>query len=357
MALMLEAIGQTVGNQLHLAPMTLTLQPSSLTVLLGATQAGKTSLMRLMAGLDKPTTGRLLDSGQDVTGHPVRTRNVAMVYQQFINYPSMTVYDNIASPLKLRGDTDIDRQVRQLAQRLHIDMFLDRLPSALSGGQQQRVALARALAKNAPLTLLDEPLVNLDYKLREELRDELAQLFAQGQSTVVYATTEPSEALLMGGHTAVLDQGELLQYGSTLEVFLRPNSIRVAQAFSDPPMNLLSAQAHAQGLWLGDGRLCPLPLPDASGVQRMLGLRASALHLHAQAGDMAVPAQVELSEISGSDTYVHLRTALGALVMQLPGIHKFALDSMLTVYFHPQQAYVFDSHGPLLLAPAMTRSH
>jgi glycerol transport system ATP-binding protein len=172
---------------------------------------------------------------------PVRERNVAMVYQQFINYPSMKVFDNIASPLKLRGEKNIDARVRELAERLHIDMFLDRLPAELSGGQQQRVALARALAKGAPLMLLDEPLVNLDYKLREELREELTQLFAAGQSTVVYATTEPGEALLLGGYTAVLHEGRLLQYGPTAEVFHAPNSLRVARAFSDPPMNLMPA--------------------------------------------------------------------------------------------------------------------
>jgi glycerol transport system ATP-binding protein len=182
-------------------------------VLLGATQAGKTSLMRLMAGLDTPTTGKVLVDGKDVTGMPVRERNVAMVYQQFINYPSLKVADNIASPLKLRGETGIEARVKALADKLHIGMFLDRYPAELSGGQQQRVALARALAKNAPLMLLDEPLVNLDYKLREGLREELTQLFATGDSTVIYATTEPGEALLLGGYTAVMDAGELLQYG------------------------------------------------------------------------------------------------------------------------------------------------
>jgi len=171
-----------------------------------------------------------------------------MVYQQFINYPSMTVFDNIASPLKLGGQprAEIDQRVREIASRLHIDIFLERLPAELSGGQQQRVALARALAKGAPLMLLDEPLVNLDYKLREELREELSSLFSAGNSTVIYATTEPSEALLLGGYTAVMDAGELLQYGPTAEVFHQPRSIRVARAFSDPPMNLVEAEG---GRW------------------------------------------------------------------------------------------------------------
>ena len=232
MQLSLERVGQQVGAAIHLYPLDLELVPLQVTVLLGATQAGKTTLMRLMAGLDAPSTGRVRVDGADVTGLPVRHRNVAMVYQQFINYPSMTVADNIASPLRLRREPGIDETVAKIARRLHIEPFLQRLPAELSGGQQQRVALARALAKNAPLMLLDEPLVNLDYKLREELREELSQLFASGRSTVVYATTEPTEALLLGGHTAVLADGELLQYGPTAEVFHRPLSIRVARAHS-----------------------------------------------------------------------------------------------------------------------------
>ena len=208
MELMLERIEKQVGAQTHLYPLDLTLVPRAVTVLLGATQAGKTTLMRLMAGLDVPSKGRVKADGKDVTGMPVRERNVAMVYQQFINYPSMTVADNIASPLKLRGEKNITARVNELAAKLHIEPFLKRLPAELSGGQQQRVALARALAKNAPLMLLDEPLVNLDYKLREELREELTLLFASGDSTVVYATTEPTEALLLGGYTAVMDGGE-----------------------------------------------------------------------------------------------------------------------------------------------------
>lgn len=226
--LQLSEVSKSVGADIHLHPMSFALQPNAVTILLGATQAGKSSVMRLMAGLDVPTSGDVIVDGLNVTGVPVRERNVAMVYQQFINYPSLTVYDNIASPLKLRQENNIQEQVQNLAERLHIDPFLKRFPSELSGGQQQRVALARALAKNAPLIFLDEPLVNLDYKLREELREELSQLFAMGQSTVVYATTDPGEALLLGGYTAVLKEGRLLQYGPTLEVFRRPASLDVA---------------------------------------------------------------------------------------------------------------------------------
>jgi glycerol transport system ATP-binding protein len=352
MQLALENISKKVGAQTWLYDMDLALHSGAVTVLLGATQAGKTSLMRIMAGLDTPTAGRVLVDGADVTGMPVRERNVAMVYQQFINYPSMTVAANIASPLKLRGEKHIDARVRELAERLHIDMFLKRLPAELSGGQQQRVALARALAKGAPLMLLDEPLVNLDYKLREELREELSQLFAAGQSTVVYATTEPAEALLLGGYTAVLDEGRLLQYGPTAEVFHRPCSLDVARAFSDPPMNLLPAQAATSGVQLQGGPLLAVHLPAESATGALtVGLRASALRVQARPGDLAVHGTVELAEISGSDTFVHASTAVGSLVAQLTGVHHFELGAPLALYLDPQQVYVFGEGGQLARAP------
>jgi glycerol transport system ATP-binding protein len=374
MQLALDGISKKVGAEDWLYEMSLAPHPRAVTVLLGATQAGKTSLMRIMAGLDKPSQGRVQVDGRDVTGVSVRERNVAMVYQQFINYPSLKVADNIASPMKLRGEKNIAQRVRDLAARLHIEMFLDRLPAELSGGQQQRVALARALAKQAPLMLLDEPLVNLDYKLREELRDELSQLFATGDSTVIYATTEPGEALLLGGYTAVLDAGELLQYGPTAEVFHAPRSLRVARAFSDPPMNLVSAEAASLGVKLlvagppqdkrapSGGRAEPvgaisagpelsIPLPAAASKSLTIGVRAGSLRVQQREGDVALQGKVELAEISGSDTFVHVETPVGEVVAQLTGVHYFALGAAITLYLNPAQVYVFDSAGVLLVAP------
>ncbi len=350
MQLDMQGISHRVGAATHLYPLDLKLQTGAVTVLLGATQAGKTTLMRLMAGLDRPSAGQVLVDGRDVTGMPVRERNVAMVYQQFINYPSMTVRDNIASPLKLKGGLDraaLQRRVDALAEKLHIEMHLDKLPAQLSGGQQQRVALARALAKNAPLMLLDEPLVNLDYKLREELREELSQLFASGDATVVYATTEPAEALLLGGYTAVMDAGELLQYGPTAEVFHRPASLRVARAFSDPPMNLMPAEGRGDRIELMPG----LNLDLAASGTLTVGVRASSLRVQTRPGDIAIKGSVELADISGSDTFVHVHSELGELVAQLSGVHYFELGAPITLYLHADQAYVFDAQGALAIAP------
>lgn len=352
MQLALEGISKKVGPETWLKGMDIAPRSGAVTVLLGATQAGKTSLMRIMAGLDVPTAGRVVVDGKNVTGVPVRERDVAMVYQQFINYPSLNVRDNIASPLKLRGGKNIEQRVQELAEKLHIDMFLDRYPAELSGGQQQRVALARAMAKGATLMLLDEPLVNLDYKLREELRDELTELFALGDSTVIYATTEPSEALLLGGYTAVLDEGELLQYGPTAEVFHKPKSLRVARAFSDPPMNLILASQAAGGVQLKDGPLLAIELPEMASRQLTVGLRASALNISNKPGDIAMTGRVELAEISGSDTFLHASTPIGELVAQLTGVHIFHLGELVTLYFDPAHIYLFDAAGMLLQAPA-----
>lgn len=175
MTLELQGVSRLVEGRVHIHPTSLTLHKGTMNVLLGPTLSGKTSLMRIMAGLDQPTTGRVLWQGQDVTGQRVQDRGVAMVYQQFINYPGLTVYENIASPLRIQGRSraEIDSKVRATAEMLRLTPMLQRKPLELSGGQQQRCALARALVKEAGLVLLDEPLANLDYKLREELRVEI----------------------------------------------------------------------------------------------------------------------------------------------------------------------------------------
>jgi len=168
MTVLLENVTRVVGAVSHISDVSLSLEPGTLSVLLGPTLSGKTSLMRLMAGLDAPTRGRVIVNGRDVTGIDVRKRSVAMVYQQFVNYPSLTVFENIASPLRVQGrpSEEVERRVQEVAALLKLQPFLDRMPLALSGGQQQRTAIARALVKGADLVLLDEPLANLDYKLR-----------------------------------------------------------------------------------------------------------------------------------------------------------------------------------------------
>ena len=184
-SLVLDKVGYKRGGEVYVDDVSLDLAPGSMNVLLGPTLSGKTTLMRLMAGLDRPTAGRLVEDGRDVTGLGVKHRSVAMVYQQFVNYPTLTVYENIASPLRVQGlaGAEIEARVARAAKLMRLEPMLKRTPAQLSGGQQQRTALARALVKQAKLVLLDEPLANLDYKLREELREELPRIFSDRKST------------------------------------------------------------------------------------------------------------------------------------------------------------------------------
>jgi glycerol transport system ATP-binding protein len=342
--LRLSGISYRAGSELWLRDIDLALTAGGINVLLGATLAGKTTLLRVMAGLDRPTTGRLLAGDRDLTGVPVRQRNVAMVYQQFINYPSLTVYENIASPLRVarKNEAEIKTRVTQLAETLRLTQFLSRYPAELSGGQQQRTALARALAKGAELLLLDEPLINLDYKLREELRAELTQLFAAGRTTVVYATTEPLEALQLGGHTTLLAEGRVLQSGPTLQVFRRPATLEAARAFSDPPLNVIPAAAV-------DGIRLPTSAPSVTEV--LLGIRAHEFSLAGDSGEIALRGRVELAEISGSETFLHLARDDVRLVAQVPGVHNLPLNEPCTLYIRPTSLYGFDRSGRLLFAP------
>ena len=246
-----------------------------------------------------------------------------------------------------------------LAETLRLSALLSRYPAELSGGQQQRVALARALAKNAELLLLDEPLVNLDFKLREELRSELPRLFGRHQTTVVYATTEPQEALQLGGHTHLLVAGRLVQSGPTLEVFRRPTTLAAAQAFSDPPLNIIPANldfASASAV-LADQTVLPLPSSLLAALPRsvgsvVLGLRAHQLALSPDDTDVChLDGRVDLAEISGSDTFVHVSRAGGSLVAQVPGVHRLPLGEPRRLYFKAADLYCFDERGALIFSP------
>ncbi len=356
MGLSLQGVDRFVGQEMYLEGIDLELTPGSRNVLLGRTLAGKTTLLRIMAGLDRPTRGKVLFDGQDVTGMTVRKRNVAMVYQQFINYPSLTVYKNIASPLKLAGlpREEIDRRVRETAEILSLTDFLDRLPAELSGGQQQRTAIARALVKDTPLLLMDEPLVNLDYKLREVLREELQEIFKQREAIVVYTTTEPAEALMMGGNIIVLDEGRILQTGPTPQVYHNPATLRVAEVFSDPPINYLNAEVEDNAALLGRDIKLSLNghMHGLSSGQFQFGVRANRLFLSpVSPQDVEIMATVELSEINGSETFVHVNHGDTRLVVQEDGIHSHKIGSEIRLYANPCSFFVYDMNGKLVASP------
>ncbi|MEI4488679.1 ABC transporter ATP-binding protein [Frigidibacter sp. MR17.14] len=356
MALELNAVSRQAGGRMLIHPTDLRLEKGTMNVLLGPTLAGKTSLMRLMAGLDLPSSGRILWDGQDVTGMRVQDRRVAMVYQQFINYPAMSVYDNIASPLRLMGRSkaEIDRAVRETAEMLKLTPMLTRKPLELSGGQQQRCALARALVKGAGLVLLDEPLANLDYKLREELRAEIPRIFEAAGAIFVYATTEPEEALLLGGNTATLWEGRVTQFGPTPEVYRRPADAVTARVFSDPPMNFIDVTKAGGTLDFG-GRAQAAAAGALSGLpdgRYRAGFRANHLALAPQGpGALPLDCRLAVTEVTGSETFLHLDHGAERWVGLVHGVQALAPGSAVTVWLQPAHVYLFDASGALA-APA-----
>src|SRR3954463_16625908 len=356
MSVTLEHVTRTVDGMPTIRDVSLTLDRGTLSVLLGPTLSGKTSIMRLLAGLDKPTSGRVLVDGKDVTGADVRQRSVAMVYQQFINYPSLTVYENIASPLRVQGRPrgEIEKRVQEAASLLRLEPFLERTPLQLSGGQQQRTAIARALVKGADLVLLDEPLANLDYKLREELRTELPRIFEASGAIFVYATTEPSEALLLGGNTLCMWQGEVLQHGETPRVYRHPDTMRVAQVFSDPPLNIIGIEKKDGSVQYAGGINAPatgLYAGLADGAYRV-GFRAHQLEVaNGVAGRHAFSATVTVTEITGSESFVHLHRDSQNWVAVLHGVHEYEPGVTLDAALDPDNLFVFDAVDRLVAAP------
>ncbi len=350
MAVELHRVSLRVGAETHIYETDLSLQTGQFNILLGTTLSGKTTLMRLMAGLEKPTTGELRVNGEDVTGVPVQRRSVAMVYQAFINYPSFSVYDNIASPLKVAGlpKAEIDEKVSRFAELLKLTPMLKRLPSELSGGQQQRTALARALVKGAELVLLDEPLANLDYKLREELRDELPRMFADSGATVVYATSEPLEALMLGGYTATLSQGRVIQFGPTSAIYRHPENLTSAQVFSDPPVNIAMIEKRGDSAYLNDSVSWNIPpqlarLPD--GKYR-IGLRPH--HLSPNTGQVEVEGEVQIAEISGSESIIRVNIEGNNWVSETHGIHGYEFGQRASFFFDAERCLYFDADERLI---------
>lgn len=363
--LRLANIARRVDSHNALQDISLELKRGELNILLGPTLSGKTSLMRVMAGLDRPDSGELTFDGESVIGVPVQRRELAMVYQQFINYPSLSVYENIASPLRVAGldKQEIEARVAQAAQLLKLEPYLNRKPANLSGGQQQRVALARALVKRASLVLLDEPLANLDYKLREELRAELPMLFAELGAVLVYATTEPSEALVLGGKTACLNRGRVEQFGPTLDLYRDPDTLMAARLFSDPPLNSLALSRGNGGLrFAGAEQALPAAVTaelvnalPADEVESTLTLAVRGHHLRlgsdvahasepsARESLIEIRGTVDVTEITGSESFVHFTFMGQPWVALLDGIHALPGGAAITLYARPHDCFLFNT--------------
>lgn len=356
MSLRLKNVSKSVDDQIHIHSTDLELKKGSMNVLLGPTLAGKTSLMRLMAGLDKPDTGQIFWDGVDVTGMRVQARDVAMVYQQFVNYPSLSVFENIASPLRLqkKSAAEIKAKVHDMAELLKLTDLLDRKPGEISGGQQQRCAIARALAKDVGLVLMDEPLANLDYKLREELRVEIPRLFEASGGIFVYAATEPEEALLLGGSTACLWEGRVTQFGPSMEVYHQPVDETTARVYSDPPMNFMSvrkegAKVHFPGGQIDNIGTTALQMPDG---EYRAGFRAHEMEIGTDTNSaLSFETEVVSTELSGSETFVHLATNDTRWIGLVHGVQRFEIGTKLRVQLDPDRMFYFGSNGNLVHGP------
>lgn len=351
----LNNISKKMGEGFHIKDVSLKMPKGSLNVLLGATLSGKTSLMRLMAGLDRPTAGSIIMDGENLTGQPVQKRNVAMVYQQFINYPAMTVYENIASPMRVAkiDKKTINRRVHEAAELLKLVPYLQRTPLNLSGGQQQRTAIARALVKDADLVLLDEPLANLDYKLREELRAELPKLFAETGAIFVYATTEPQEALLLGGKTAAMHQGTVTQFENTIDVYNKPNDLLTAQVFSDPPMNIIQVQKKGAKFYTGGNAVdVPEKISNLDDGNYKIGVRPHHVALTKPSGaSLKLNGTIAATEITGSESFIHIKSEGGNIIALMHGVHRMKVSDTKAVYMPQSRFFVFDKSDQMIAPP------
>lgn len=299
------------------APLDHEFQPGRITVVLGRNRSGKTRLCRLLAGLEPTGGGQIILDGADISSTPPRQRPVSLVYQTFVNYPTLTVAENIASPMRARGlpAGQRRRRVEELAASLQIGDLLDRRPAQLSGGQQQRLAIARALAKEARVVVLDEPLVNLDFKLREALELELRGLLQDAGVVVVYTSSDPRDAFNLGDEVLLLADHALVQAGQPLAVYQRPVSVAAADLMSDPGVNLLP------------------------GPRGQAAIRPEHLHVRPHgSGDETFAAELLTMETNGSQTYLHCRVSDAHWVVKLDGLLETGLKSgdALELFAEPQ---------------------
>lgn len=352
MTIELRQITKSVSGVTHIKATSLTLETGHFNVLLGQTGAGKTSLIKMMAGLDPIASGQIFMDGLDVTKLNTQKRNISLVHQFFVNYPHMTVFENIASPLRVAGmaKSEIQGRVEEAAGILQLRPMLNRRPHELSGGQQQRTALARAIAKESRAVFLDEPLANLDYKLREELREQLPDLFAGRGAVVVYATSEPEEALMLGGKTALMDNGHVTQFGTTAEIYRKPLTLVSARVFSDPPINTATVQKTGHTISLGQGVTWQATGAAAGLADGAYTIAIRPHHVLPVSGDslVALNGTVLLTELSGSESSAHFQLGDAAWVSLSHGVHPYQVGKDHRFFMDPQHCFYFASDGQLV---------
>jgi multiple sugar transport system ATP-binding protein len=354
------ASDSTAVNQVNLE-----IENGELAVLLGPSGCGKTTTMRMIAGLEQPDGGRIYLGERDITDLAPKDRRVAMVFQNFSMYPSMTVYDNIAFPLQVQKlpRPEIDRQVREAAQLVGVAHLLKRSSRQVSGGEAQRVALARAMVRRPEVFLMDEPLSNLDAKLRVQMRTEIKRLQRETHSTVIFVTHDQEEAMTLGDKIVVMDRGHVQQVGTPQEVFFRPRNVFVATFVGTPAMNLFEGAVRKSGpdTYCIDlsGFVQTAPehfrpaLEGVSTAQVHWGIRPEAVKLLDAADEAApedLPGQVELIESLGSRQLVFVRAAGRLFSVIIDALRIVHVGESYRLRFDPTNVHLFDSATGLSLA-------
>jgi len=315
-------------------------------ILVGPSGCGKSTLLNIIAGLDKPTEGEIHIGGRDVTHALPKDRDIAMVFQSYALYPNMNVAQNISFGLEMRNVPKPEREaaIQRVSKMLQIEHLLDRKPGQLSGGQRQRVAMGRALARDPTLFLFDEPLSNLDAKLRVEMRAEIKHLHNKAQVTTVYVTHDQVEAMTLGDHIAVMKGGLIEQLGSPDEIYSRPATRFVAEFIGSPAMNIVNGQRAANGfashgidLTLNDEQRALVGNGHAEGI--LYGLRPEAVLL----SDAGLPGTVSLVEPTGPETYVLVDTPIGKMMARVPGKVHQAVGDNVHLHWSANEAHLFDA--------------
>lgn len=332
----------------------LTIGDGEFMVLVGPSGCGKSTLLRVIAGLEEATEGAVFIGDRDVTHLEPRDRDIAMVFQSYALYPHMSVRENLGFGLKLRGRSasDIEKQVNDAARMLDLTTMLDRLPKQLSGGQRQRVALGRALVRHPQVFLLDEPLSNLDAKLRGSMRAEIARLHRQLKTTMIYVTHDQIEAMTLGQRVVVMDKGVIQQIDTPMNIYERPINLFVAGFLGNPPMNLFRGRLLNQNGLILQSEDASLPLPHgaARGLSAyrdreiVAGIRPEDFYRDRTAEtDIAIDVSVELLESVGSESFMHFRYGSQSLIARIKPVNLPSIGAQLRLHAPENKILYFDA--------------